>query len=86
MYGPEPFLHALGQQESTPEVLLTLLERISGPEGQESTPSPQSSLLGFEGAVSHYTPHHSPTPTPTLSEVEVDLAHFPPSLPESNTL
>ena len=86
MYGPELFLHALGQQASTPEVLLTLLKRISGPEGQESTPSPQSSLLGFEGAVSRYTLHHSPTPTPTLSEVEADLAHFPPSPPESNTL
>ena len=86
MYGPEPFLRALGQRESTPEVLLTLLERISSPEGQESTPSPQSSLSGFKGAVSRYTPHHSPTPTSTPSEVEADLARFPPSPPESNNL
>ena len=69
---------------SDPEVLLTLLKRISRPEGQENMPSPQSSLLGFKGTVSCYTPHHSPTPTP--SEVEADLAHFPPSPPESNTL
>ena len=86
MYGPEPFLHALGQQESTAEAPLTLLARISGPEGQENTPSPQSSLSGFEGAVSRYTPHHSPTPTSTPSEVEADLTRFPPSPPESDTL
>ena len=85
-YGPEPFLRALGRQESTPEVPPTLLERISGPEGQENTPSPQSSLSGFEGAVSRYTPHHSPMPTPTPSEVEADLARFPPSPPKSATL
>ena len=86
MYGSEPFLCALGQQMSNPEVLLTLLKRISSSEGQASTPSPQSSLSGFEGAVSRYTPHHSPTPTPTPSEVEADLTCFPPSPPESNTL
>ena len=86
MYGPEPFLRTLGQQTSDLEVPFTLLKRKSGPEGQENTPSPQSSLSGFEGAVSCYTPYHSPTPTPTPSEVKADLACFPPSPPESNTL
>ena len=85
-YGPEPFLCALGQWASNLEVLPTLLERISSPEGQENTPSPQSSLSGFEGAVSHYTSHHSPTLTPTPSKVKADLAHFPLSPPESDTL
>ena len=57
-----------------------LIERISGPEGQEITPSPCSpsprdSLSAFEGNV------HQQTASPTPDEIEEDLSHFPPSPP-----
>ena len=53
-----------------------LIERISGLEGQETTPSPHSSLSAFKGDV------HQEKATPTPSEIKEDLSCFPPSPPE----
>ena len=55
-----------------------LIERISRPEGQETTPSPRSpshhnSLSAFKGSV------HPQTASPTPDEIEEDLSCFPPS-------
>ena len=58
-----------------------LIERISRPEGQETTPSPCSpsphdSLSAFKGSV------RQQTADPTSDEIKEDLSHFPPSPPD----
>ena len=64
---------------------IPLLERISGPSGLAHTPSPQSSMSGFEGAVSRYE-DASTSPSPTPSEIEADLTRFPPSPADSEVV
>ena len=64
---------------------IPLLERISGPSGLAHTPSPQSSMSGFEGAVSCYE-DASASPSPTPSQIDADLAHFPPSPADSEVV
>ena len=51
---------------------IPLLERISGPSGLAHTLSPQSSMSGFEGAVSCYEPAF---PSPTPFQIDANLAH-----------
>ena len=64
-------------------ITIPLLERISGPSSLAHTPSPQSSMSGFEGAVIHY---ESNSPSPTPSQIDTDLACFPPSLADSEVV
>ena len=62
---------------------IPLLERISSPSSLAHTLSPQSSILGFEGAVSRYK---SGSPSPTPSEINANLARFPPSPADSEAV
>ena len=64
---------------------IPLLERISGPSGLARTPSPQSSMSGFEGVVSRYK-DASASPSPTPSQIDEDLSRFPPSPADSEVI
>ena len=64
---------------------IPLLERISGPSNLAHTPSPQSSMSGFEGAVSRYK-DTTASPSPTPSQIDEDLACFPPSPADSEVV
>ena len=65
------------------EMAIPLLERISSPSGLVHTPSPQSSMSGFKGAISCYEPA-SPSPTP--SQIDANLGCFPVSPPDSKVI
>ena len=64
-------------------ITIPLLERISSPSSLAHTPSPQSSMSGFEGAVIRY---ESNSPSPTPSQIDTDLARFPPSPADSEVV
>ena len=66
-------------------IAIPLLERISSPSGLAHTPSPQSSMSGFEGAVSH-NEDASTSPSPTPSQIDANLACFPPSPADSEVV
>ena len=58
-------------------------KRISSPSSLAHTLSPKSSISGFKGAVSRYEPA-SPSPTP--SQINANLAQFPPSSANSEAI